>query len=256
MIPSHVNSEPPPAPQPPPSHTPPGNSSASLAAARHRGGVKERNLRLDYNSKMEAKLTHAIDFASLDEVQEEQAGLLLLQLQESKGDNQHELLGKAGEFLKSLPEGVQSLIEQHADSLAADPDMQAKQREIDDLHARILQLEANQNGTSPPAQPQPASTPASTSTQPLHPAQPHPHVSQPSQQPHHGGIQQQLSKLEALEKEQAALALDGDMHSPSAQLRAKEIEMRMAMLMENILSMMKMVADINKRANQIATSAI
>ncbi|PHV06629.1 hypothetical protein CSQ96_14830 [Janthinobacterium sp. BJB412] len=69
-------------------------------------------------------------------------------------------------------------------------------------------------------------------------------------------IQQQMHDLRALEAEQAILAEQGELSSPAAKLKAKELELRMAMLVENMLSMMKMIADINKRANQIATNAI
>lgn len=66
-----------------------------------------------------------------------------------------------------------------------------------------------------------------------------------------------MRELEALEKEHADLiASQGDKHSPVAMLKAKDIEMRMAMQIENMMSLIKMLADLNKRANEIANGAI
>lgn len=74
---------------------------------------------------------------------------------------------------------------------------------------------------------------------------------------HPEGIAERMSELENLEKERADLAGKQDgLHSPSAKLKAKELDVRIAMLADHILAEMKMIADISKRANQIATSAV
>ncbi|NHZ32651.1 hypothetical protein [Massilia rubra] len=69
-------------------------------------------------------------------------------------------------------------------------------------------------------------------------------------------IEQQLHELAALEKEHAdAVASGADMDSPAAKLRASEIEKRMAVL-EEITTLLKTIAELHNRANQIAVAAI
>ncbi|NHZ94521.1 hypothetical protein [Massilia sp. CCM 8734] len=69
-------------------------------------------------------------------------------------------------------------------------------------------------------------------------------------------IEQQLHELAALEKEHAdAVASHADMDSPAAKHRASEIEKRMAAL-EEITTLLKTIAELHNRANQIAVAAI
>lgn len=71
------------------------------------------------------------------------------------------------------------------------------------------------------------------------------------------GIAQRISELAALEQERANLASQNDgMLTPSAKLRVKELDVRIAMLADNILSDLNLSADINRRANRIAVRSI
>ncbi|UOD29669.1 hypothetical protein INH39_30510 [Massilia violaceinigra] len=71
------------------------------------------------------------------------------------------------------------------------------------------------------------------------------------------GIAQRISELAALEQERATLASQHEgMLTPSAKLKVKELDVRIAMLADNILSDLNLSADINRRANRIAVRSI
>ncbi|NHZ41560.1 hypothetical protein [Massilia aquatica] len=71
------------------------------------------------------------------------------------------------------------------------------------------------------------------------------------------GIAQRISELAVLEQERATLASQHEgMLPPSAKLKVKELDVRIAMLADNILSDLNVSADINRRANRIAVRSI
>jgi hypothetical protein len=181
--------------------------------------------------------THAdAPATALPAASQREAGELLQQLDNHKEEAapaQRALVDKTASFLAALPEPVQALIAQRGAQPAADsaPAHQAPSQAAQHTgRTQHTQQSQHTQATRHAAAPSPALP---------------------------GLIGQQLHALEALEKEHAELlASQGDKHSPAAALRAKEIETRMSMLMNDMLSLMKMLADINKRANEIANGAI
>lgn len=239
---------------------------SSPTEARNEQAISGATLRLHQSrhatpTPTEAKPDHT-PAALPTQAQAEEAQTLAQGLQNPPQAGRRSLLDRGLAFLSSLPNPIQKLIDHQSRRLTRTPAMQAKLRELDELQEQARRLE-----DGPPDGP-PAATPP-TPTPPTPPTPPAPATPTPPPQPdgapspvaapvqsRRTTIQQQMHDLRALEAEQAILAEQGELSSPAAKLKAKELELRMAMLVENMLSMMKMIADINKRANQIATNAI
>ncbi|WP_175048331.1 hypothetical protein [Duganella vulcania] len=243
-----------------------GGISSSPTEARNEQAISGAALRLHQSrhaTPTPTEVTPDNTPAALPtQAQAEEAETLAQDLQSPPQAGRRSLLDRGLAFLSSLPNPIQKLIDHQNKRLTQTPAMQAQLRELDELQEQARRLEDGPHDAPPAATP-PTPAPPAPPTPPA-PATPTP-APQPDGAPspvaapvpsRRTTIQQQMHDLHALEAEQAILAEQGELSSPAAKLKAKELELRMAMLVENMLSMMKMIADINKRANQIATNAI
>jgi hypothetical protein len=214
--------EPPTTPPPKPDNVPPSRHALSAGAGRTSMRLLQRfNRGEQVDDVATGQLRNTLDIGLTKEEEKEVAGLLH-DLENGDAETKRGALGKAVEFIDKLPESTQRLL----DRLCND----AKQAKDAPVHHNAPAVhEAPATHASALAKFKPK-TPSS--------------------------IKKQIGELKEMEKEHAKLVAEADAGSPSAKIEAAELQMKMAEMVDQILTLMKMLAEISKRANQMAVQAI